>query len=516
MSILNNKTAQIEWDKFRESIRKSTPVNHTETAEQKRKRIAELEADPEKWKRYYFGKFMAYESPEFHTRASKRMIGNFLKKKHWYEVRHWVRGLSKTTTTMMDVLYLVMTGKLFNIIYTSSTYDAAEAFLTKYQAQLDSNQRLINDYGKQELPGSWTMGSFTTRKGVKFLALGAGQSPRGNGNDEIRPDCIIVDDFDTDEECLNEDIINKKWNWFERALFFTVDTARPYLIIWLGNIIAEDCCVVRAGKIADHCEIINIRDANGKSVWPSKNSEEDIDYQLSKVSYESAQQEMFNDPMRQGQTFKEITWGKCPPMNSLPFILSYSDPATSNKNKPSVRSKIQTSMKSNVLIGYKDGRFYLYKCFLDHATNAAFIGWMYAMRRHVGNRAPLYSYIENNTLQDPFYEQVLKPLINEMGATNGGTISHTPDGDKKGDKWARIEADMEPLFRNAEFIFNIDEQDCPHMKRMAAQFLAASITSKQLDGPDACQGGVRKIKEKIAVEAGGIHTIKRRPSKNRY
>lgn len=495
----NDKKALVDWEHYRESLRKGTPVDLTETADQKKKRIKALEADPQKWKQYYFAKFMGYESPDFHLKASKRLINKFLTLRHWYEVRHWVRGLSKTTTTMMDVLYLVLTGKLKNIIYTSSTYDAAEAFLTKYQAQLDSNQRIINDYGKQELPGSWTMGSFTTRNGVKFLALGAGQSPRGNGNEEIRPDCIIVDDFDTDEECMNIDIINKKWNWFERALFFTVDTAKPYLIIWLGNIIAEDCCVVRAGKIADHTEIINIRDAAGKSVWPQKNSEEDIDYQLNKVSYEAGQQEMFNNPMRQGQTFKEITWGKCPSMKELPFLVVYADPSYSNKDKPSVRSKMQNSCKGVVLIGYKDNKFYLYRCFLDHVTNSTFIDWLYGMRQHVNNASSLYIYIENNSLQDPFYQQVLLPLIYEKGKEYGGVLSVTPDDSRKGEKWFRIEATLEPLFRLGNFVFNIDEKDNEHMKRMAAQFLSASVTSKLLDGPDACQGGVAQTQNKIML-----------------
>lgn len=517
MSTLNNKAAILDWEKFREGIRKGTPVNLEETPEEKKKRIAALEADPEKWKRYYFEKFMAYESPAFHNRASRRLIWNFLKKRHWYEVRHWVRGLSKTTTTMMDVLYLVMTGKLYNIIYVSSTYDAAESFLTKYQCQLDSNQRLINDYGTQELPGSWQQGSFTTRKGVKFLALGAGQSPRGNGNEEIRPDCLIIDDFDTDEECLNIDIINKKWNWFERALFFTVDTAKPYLVIWLGNIIAEDCCVVRAGKIADHCEIINIRDENGKSVWPQKNSEEDIDYQLSKVSYEAGQQEMFNNPMRQGQTFKEITYGKCPPLKDLSFVVAYADGAYSNKDKPSLKSKIQNSCKAISLVGYYKNKFYLYKCFVDNMTNSAFIDCCYAIRRYVADRTPLYFFIENNSLQDPFYEQVLKPLIHEKGKEHGGVLSHTPDTDRKGDKWARIEATLEPLFRTADFVFNIEEKDDEHMKRMAAQFLSASITSKQLDGPDCAQGATKQIQNRIYVEeAGGITLIRRPKNSKKY
>ncbi|HCF64144.1 MAG TPA: hypothetical protein DEU93_08305, partial [Chitinophagaceae bacterium] len=160
---LSTKNALIDWEKFRESIRKSTPVDLTESISDKKKRIAALEADPQKWKEYYFPSYFKYPSPQFHLNASKRLLTNFEQKGHWYEVRNWARGLAKPTTTMMDVLNLVLTGKLRNIIYTSSTYDAAEAFLSKYQAQLDSNRRIINDYGKQELPGSWSAGDFTTR-----------------------------------------------------------------------------------------------------------------------------------------------------------------------------------------------------------------------------------------------------------------------------------------------------------------------------------------------------------------
>jgi hypothetical protein len=515
MSVQNKQI--IDWEKFRESVRKSTAVDLKETAEEKKKRIAMLEADPQKWKEYYFPKYFKYQSPTFHLSASERLLKQFKKMKHWYEVRHWARGLSKSTTCMFDVLYLVLTVKLKNIVLTSSTYDAAEGFLTKYQIQLDSNQRIISDYGKQELPGSWTLGSFTTRNGVKFLALGAGQSPRGNGNEEIRPDCIIVDDFDTDEECRNPDIINKKWEWFEKALFFTVDTAEAYLVIWLGNIIAEDCCVVRAGKVADHTEIINIRDENNASVWPEKNSEADIDYQISKVSYESSQQELFNNPIRQGQTFKEMNYGKCPPLKDLDFVIVYADPAPSNKDKPSLKSKLQNSCKSVWAIGYKDLKFYVYKGFLDNTTNSKFIDWLYAMREYIAKKTVAFYFIENNTLQNPFYEQVLLPLIFERGKQLNDVLPITPDTRDKPDKWVRIEGTLESLNRLGLLVLNIEEKSNPHMQRLEAQFKAASATCKTMDGPDTIEGGVTIIKNKIAIRSvGEITVIKRQPNSKRY
>lgn len=509
-----DKQAQQDWEEFRIATRKATTVAKKETAAEQKKRITNLEADPQKWKEYYFPQYFKYSSPAFHRKASNRLLKMLTKNKHWYEVRHWARGLAKSTTTMFDVLYLVLTGKLKNIILTSSTYDAAEGFLNKYMVQLDSNQRIIQDYGIQELPGSWQMGNFKTKDGAKFMALGAGQSPRGNGNEEVRPDCIIVDDFDTDEECRNPEIIQKKWDWYEKALFFTVDTGGYYLIIWLGNIIAEDCCVVRAGKVADHCETINIRDAKGKSVWPEKNSEADIDYQISKVSYESSQQELFNNPLRQGKTFKEITWGVCPPLKSLQFIVAYADPATSNKDKPTLKSKAQNSCKVVILVAAIGEIFYVYKCWVDNTTNSNFVDWLYASRTYVSGQTAQYTYIENNSLQNPFYEQVLLRLINEKGKENKGTLLVTPDTTDKPDKWVRIEATLEPMNRLGRLVFNVAEKDDPHMKRMVSQLLSASAHSKTLDGPDALHGGVTIIQNKNALAAsGGIQRIKRTNTK---
>lgn len=512
----NVKNLIIDWQEFRNNIRNSSPVDLAETPAQKAKRIAELEADPDEWKKYYFKKYFKYASPDFHSRASRRLLTNFIKKRHWYEVRHWARGLSKSTLTMMDVLYLVLTGKLKNIVLTSSTEDAAVAFLEKYRAELDSNQRIINDYGPQELPGFWAMGDFATRQGVRFLALGARQSPRGNGNQQFRVDCIIVDDFDTDEECRNPDIINQKWDWFEKALFFTVDTAEPYLIIWLGNIIAPDCCVVRAGKIAEHTEIINIRDENNVSVWPQKNREEDIQYQIDHTSYEASQQELFNNPIRQGQTFKDETWGKCPPLKSLPFVISYSDPATSNRDKPVGKSKAQNSMKVTVLLGQVGNKFFVYKVKLDNMTQSQFIDGMYFMRNYVNNETALYSMIENNTLQAPILEQIIMPLIYEKGKEYGGVLSVTPDARVKGDKWSRIEANLEMLYRLGLLVFNIDEIDDPHMKRLVAQFKSASATARETGGPDAVEGGVFISREKYnLIAAGGMQITERRRSSNK-
>lgn len=148
-------------------------------------------------------------------------------------------------------------------------------------------------------------------------------------------------------------------------------------------------------------------------------------------------------------------------------------------------------------------KFYVYNGFLDVTTNAIYVDWLYACNDYVGIQTQPFTYIENNSLQDPFFEQVLMPLIFQKGKERGKMISVMPDTRKKPDKWFRIEGNLEPINRLGHLIFNIDEKDNPHMKRLEAQFKAAGPNSKVMDGPDTIEGGVHIIKQKTAVISSG-------------
>ncbi len=66
------------------------------------------------------------------------------------------------------------------------------------------------------------MDEFSLTNGAAVRAIGALESPRGTRKDAVRPDTILVDDFDPDQDCRNPDTLKKKkWEWFEGALFPT-------------------------------------------------------------------------------------------------------------------------------------------------------------------------------------------------------------------------------------------------------------------------------------------------------
>lgn len=485
-----------------EGIANATPIDFTETPAEKRKRIAHLEADPEAWFKFYFSGYAKSEPAAFHKAATRRVVGN----PEWYEVRNWSRELAKSTRTMMEVLYLTLLKRKRNVLMVSNSKDNADRLLLPYQVNLEKNQRILNDYGPQQNLGAWTTGEFITRGGVAYRALGAGQSPRGTRNEAIRPDIIVIDDIDTDEDCRNPDIIDKRWQWVQEALIPTRSISNPLLLILCGNIIAEDCCAVRAAEHADKVDIVNIRDAHGRSSWPEKNSEEDIDRVLKTISYASQQKEYFNNPMSDGKTFPEIKWGKCPALSTLPFVVVYADPAPGNKDKPGAKTTQGNSRKAVFIVGRKGSTYFIFKGFLDVMGTDRFINSMYACRRYILDAAPVrtpaqYYLIENNSLQDPFYDQVYRPLILAKGPEHGGELSIMPDGRKKPEKWFRIEATLQPLNANGNLVFNIDEKEDEHMKRLETQFKAAKPTSKQLDGPDCIEGAVYIINEKFGAMA---------------
>lgn len=482
-----DKSKLQSWETFKTNQYRATPVDLNENASQRLKRIEKLEKNPEQWFKYYFPNFYTHEPAPFHIKATKRVLEN----PEWYEVRSWSRELSKSGRTMMEVLYLTLTGKKKTVLLVSATYDDAVRLLKPYKTILEVNDRIKNDYGQQQGLSGWEAGEFTTQKGVSFRALGAGQSPRGTRNDAARPDLILIDDIDTDVDCRNTETIKNKYEWIEQALFPTRSISVPLLIIACGNVIAKYCCITEMGKKANVWEIINIRDKHGKSTWPQKNTEELIDIALRTMTSSSIQKEYYNNPIRIGKIFSQVPWAKCPPLHQCEHVLVYSDPATSNKDNKA------SSRKFTGVIGYKSGSFYLYKCWLDNMNQRTFVTNLYAADAYCKTHkvSTFKNWIENNSLQDPFYEQVIKPLIKEVGKQlNRVPLFMSLDKRNKGDKFQRIEGTLEPIFKEGALFFNEDEKDNPHMERMADEFVGVDPNSKMMDGPDGLEGGVWIIK----------------------
>lgn len=552
------------WDQHLKMILASTHINEEEPEHIKTQRKAKLEADPEQWFRYYFPRYAFAPPAAFHTAATERILRN----KEWYEVRLWSRELAKSTRTMMEVMYLTLVGhtstqsgpqlsKVFvtspaagddkqalacinehieandtgsqngslipyatppdpgihraiaggersskrYVLLISNSEENAARLLLPYKANLEMNKRIIQDYGPQQSAGNWQANEFVTQQGVAFRALGAGQSPRGTRNEESRPDIILFDDVDTDADCLNPEIIAKKWHWIEEAAIGTRSVSQPTTIIFCGNRISADCCIERATKRADHVDEINIRDKGGASSWPQKNSEADIDRVLVQKSYAAQQKEYFNNPLTEGSVFKTMAYKPARPLGDYKMLLCYTDPSY----------KATNDYKATVLVGLWQNEFHILKCYLAQATTAQMIDWHYSMMNLVGSYSCYYF------MEEVFMQDVIRKEVSDAGIRTGRHIPISGDTRKKPDKFMRIESLLEPLHRNGQLYLNESERHNPHMQRLAEQFLTFAPGSRAHDdGPDAVEGAIWKINEKMGMGAGGMVSFARQVNDKRY
>ncbi|NCB82985.1 MAG: hypothetical protein EOM44_00575 [Bacteroidia bacterium] len=493
------------WQLHNEEVRQQTTVNQSETKADQLARIKRARNDYAFFVEYYFPHFAKCKSGSFQIKAANRI----LKSKNLKAVFKWARAHAKSTH--MDVfiplwLKCQQVRELNVMVIVGKSQDNANTLLSDLQSELQFNQRYIHDFGEQYNSGHWAEGNFVTRDGCAFFALGRGQSPRGLRYRDQRPDYIVIDDLDDDELTLNASRVSKLTDWVKEALFGTLDGGRGRFIM-VGNLIGKDSVLARLSE-TEGVEVsqVNIYDKNGNVTWKEKWTKQEVEEMEKFMGYRSFQKEYMNNPIIEGAVFKELTFGEVPPLQKFHFLLAYADPSPSNNT-----TDRQNSTKALWLMGYHDNNFYVITGWLDRVTNDEFVDWFYAVDAYVNNKTQLYNYIENNTLQAPFFDQVFMPLFYKKGVEANYHIGVLPDTRKKPDKFSRIEGGLEPWVRTNRLVFNIREKDNPHMKRLVEQFKMFSPGMKApADGPDAIEGGLWIINQKMATLTTDSYKIGRR------
>ena len=488
-----------EWQLHNEEVQQQTTVDRSETRAVKLARIARARKDYAFFVEYYFPHFAKCKTGKFQTDAANKI----LKSKNLKAVFKWARAHAKSTH--MDVfiplwLKCQVQRELNVMVVVGKNNDNANTLLSDIQSELQYNQRYINDFGEQYNQGHWSEGSFVTRDGCAFFALGRGQSPRGLRYRDQRPDYVVIDDLDDDELCQNESRVGKLTDWVKEALFGVLDGGRGRFIM-VGNLIGKTSVLQRVSEIESvHVSQVNIYDKHGNVTWAEKWTKEEVKEMEKFMGYRSFQKEYMNNPITEGAVFRDedLTFAEVPALHKFRFLIAYADPSPSNNT-----TERQNSTKALWLIGNMDGRFYVITGFLDRVTNDQFVDWFYWIEEFVNGKTQIYNYLENNTLQAPFFDQVFMPLFYKKGAERNHHIGVIPDPRKKPDKFTRIEGGLEPIARTGRLIFNIKEKDNPNMKRLIEQFKLFNPSMKApADGPDSIEGGVFIANNKILSITG--------------
>lgn len=475
-----------DWDLFKKQILSSQTVDRLETDAQKQARKAKLEADPVEWIKYYLPK---YASKPFAKFQIKFIYAICRAKKNLFIGRAWARDHGKTTVWQMCCLFMHLTGRWKNTLIISKTVDGggsggAVEFLGMVKTNLETNERIINDYGFQ-VGKSWTEGKIIRSSGASLRAVGTGQSPRGSKNDEARPDSIIMDDADDDEVCRSPERLETLWEWVKQQLIPTFDISGNKTFIFVNNRIAEDSLLSRFEKeLADDFEEINITDKHGRSTW---HSQEDVEYMIQKMGGRDSidcQKEYYNNPIIKGTVFpKEVLREKeALPLKSYDVLVAYLDPSFSDAKN--------SDHKSLVLVGRKGPEYHILKAFCGVASVDEMIEWHYTLYRWLMAQGVSANWY----MEGKFYQKLLLKDFTRMAQVKGFQIPILEDLRDKPNKDARIVA-LQSYFNRGEFFFNKAEREQPGMIMLKTQFLGfkPGSTRTKKDGPDSVEGAKFKI-----------------------
>jgi len=139
--------------------------------------------------------------------------------------QYWAfRGFAKSTLAEEALVLGALYREFHNGLIVGSSEKRAQERLESVAHELDTNEDLHELFGNPR-GRVWAEDRIVLANGVIIQALGRGQKMRGAKYINWRPDFVLLDDVDEDDESRNPDVHEKTVNWLFNVLVPALDPA---------------------------------------------------------------------------------------------------------------------------------------------------------------------------------------------------------------------------------------------------------------------------------------------------
>ena len=214
--------------------------------------------DMEFFGRAYFPHYFSKPSPEFHRELDAIWQQGVLKGRYPLTAedtkmisrlpgtRRAVaapRGHAKSTNlTFKGTMHSTLYGYKHYPIIISDSSEQAEGFLDNIRVEFEENTAILEDFGP--LAGSvWRSNVLVTKTNIKIEAIGSGKKIRGRKHRNWRPDLIILDDVENDENVRTPEQRKKLKDWFDKAVSKCGDDYTD--IVYIGTLLHYDSLLAK-------------------------------------------------------------------------------------------------------------------------------------------------------------------------------------------------------------------------------------------------------------------------------
>jgi hypothetical protein len=182
------------------------------------------------------------------------------------------RGFGKSTTAEEAVAIAACAGEFQHALFIGPSETRAVERLEATKAHIELNDNFLLAWGEmRHVPWQETRAALTN--GVVLTALGVGQKIRGIKRFQARPDFIVVDDFEDEENVLTPDSRRKIMRWFLRTLRLACHPRARWRV--LTTLMDADCVPIRLEREAGwpvRRFPVSYLDDNGveQATWPAR------------------------------------------------------------------------------------------------------------------------------------------------------------------------------------------------------------------------------------------------------
>ncbi|MGP4950715.1 phage terminase large subunit [Psychrobacter sp. T6-1] len=160
------------------------------------------------------------------------------------------RGEAKSTiVTRLFALYCIVTDQKKYIAIISDSIDQSAEFLQAIKTELEVNPRISTDFPKVVGAGRvWQAYTIHTANNIKVQCAGARKKMRGWVFGAYRPDLVLLDDLENDENVESPDQRDKLHKWLLRTPLKLAAAGEKMDVVYIGTILHHDSVLNRILK----------------------------------------------------------------------------------------------------------------------------------------------------------------------------------------------------------------------------------------------------------------------------
>lgn len=216
----------------------------------RKERIKRVQHDYQFFAQTYFPHYIDSESSLFHDFLFDELPKLVDNTRGIKEAIAAPRGNAKSTlVTQIFVMWCLITERKRFAVILMDALDQAAMMLEAIKVEYESNPRLAMDFPDHVGQGRvWQAGVIVTAKNQKLQIGGTGKKVRGWRHGAQRPDLVVLDDIENDENVRQKSQRDKIESWLKKAVMKLGPPDGTMDMIYLGTVLHYDSVLNRTIK----------------------------------------------------------------------------------------------------------------------------------------------------------------------------------------------------------------------------------------------------------------------------